>query len=377
MEHIRSTILVSLLVVLFASSVATGDVVWKTTGAIINGEVQTDDPDKSYIMVETKMGDHWVELSIPRTQIQSIVLEEGDQGKPSAADSGEGDAKQGDADAPLPTLPELLKQWPDDGFFKVKLIGRPTSTGPDPDNPRVVFFQQTVRVTKNFSRWNRFVGLIRQRLTENLGVSNIKNLKWQYSKVRLTREWQPGLPSWLRLSITRATNAAQWGKYSRINETTFYTGLSKASDAGAGDVFVFVDKSLNSGWDVHASPDLYEQLQRAFASVPSVHVQLTDRKGNSIGQVGSAVQTQPLESDEGNFGPGGSFGIQLTPSGFIAGMSKAPRLTTVSPYISILATPSGGFGSERYLGESVDLIFQFDVPFAEKDLALKVDVELR
>ena len=117
MAHVRRITLASLLVVLFASSVATGDVVWKTTGAIINGEVQPDDPDKSFIIVVSKMGDHWVELSIPRTQIQSIVLEEGNQGKPSAADSGEGDVKQGDADAPLPTLPELLKQWPDDGFF--------------------------------------------------------------------------------------------------------------------------------------------------------------------------------------------------------------------------------------------------------------------
>jgi len=304
-----------------------------------------------------------------RTHIRKIVLEDGDQGKPSAADSGEGDAKQGDADAPLPTLPELLKQWPDDGFFKVKLIGKLTNIGPDPENPRVVVFQQTVRVTKNFSRWKRFVRLIRQRLTENLGVSNIKNLRWQYSKVRLTRQWRPGLPSWLRLSITKETNAAQWGKYSRINQTTFYTGLLKASDAGAGDVFVFVDKSLNSGWDVHASPDLYEQLQRAFASVPSVHVELTDRKGNSIGLVRSPAHTQPLNTLD-------SFG-EFSPSGYIAGLHMAPRLATVSPYISILATPHNGVHSKRYLGESVDLIFQFDVPYAEKDLALKVDVELR
>ena len=373
MEHIRSTILASLLVVLLASSVATGDVIWKTSGAIINGEVQTDDPDKSYIIVVSKMGNQWVEVLIPRTQIQSIVLEEGDQGKPSAADSGEGDAKQGDADAPLPTLPELLKQWPDDGFFKVKLIGKLTNIGPDPDNPRVVIFQQKVRVTKNFSRWKRFVRLIRQRLTENLGVSNIKNLRWQYSKVRLTRKWQPKLPSWLELSITKATNAAQWGKYSRINETTFYTGLAKASEAGAGDVFVFVDKTLNSGWDVHASPDLYEQLQRAFASVPSVHVQLMASR-TSIGQVRSPAQTQPLDIPNPS-----TSSVELMPSGFIAGLSKAPRLATVSPYISILTWPRivSTFDRERYLGESVDLIFQFDVPFAEKDLALKVDVELR
>jgi len=370
MAHVRRITLASLLVVLFASSVATGDTVFKTNGATINGEVQTDDPDKSYIIVLSKMGDDWVELSIPRTQIRSIVLEEGNQGKPSAADSGEGDVKQGDADAPLPTLPELLKQWPDDGFFKVKLIGKLTNIGPDPDNPRVVVFQQTVRVTKNFSRWNRFVSLIRQRLTENLGVSNIKNLRWQYSKVRLTREWQPKLPSWLELSITNARNAAQWGKYSRINETTFYAGLLKASEAGAGDVFVFVDKTLNRGWDVHASPDLYEQLQRAFASVPSVHVQLMDRKENSIGQVRSPAQTQPLDIPHPS-------SDDLSPSGYIAGKSKAPRLATVSPYISILARKSVVYNRERYLGESVDLIFQFDVPYAEKDLSLKVDVELR
>ena len=148
-------------------------------------------------------------------------------------------------------------------------------------------------MTKDPGSWNRFVSLIRQRLTENLGVSNIKTVSWRYSKVRLTYTWRPNLPVWLRLSITKETNPAQWGKYSRFNETTFYAGLAKASNAETGDVFVFVDQSLKNGWAVHASPDLWEQLHRAFDSVPSVHVQLMDRKGNSIGQVRS-LAPRPL-----------------------------------------------------------------------------------